>query len=155
GMARVGWDEGIITTTTITAHQRVYGQTRLYQGLGAQLAVCASAKAVEAIKAVQSKHRETCPRSGPRGSVRYDALTYRLMRLERVSLKTLDGRVVCRLLLGPRQQELLVDPTWTIGGADLVWRRGVYYLPVTQRREAPPETELDGGTLGVDLGIVT
>jgi putative transposase len=49
---------------------------------------------------------------------------------------------------------MLVDPAWAVGGADLVWRRGVYYLHVTQGREAEPETEPDGGTLGVDLGIV-
>jgi putative transposase len=151
-IARVCWDEGI--TNTNTAHHRVYGETRLAYGLGAQLAVCARAKAVEAIKAVKAKHRETCPQFGPRGSVRYDARTYRLMSLDRVSLNTLDGRVVCRLLLGPRQHEMLVDPTWEIGGADLVRRAGTYYLHIAQSREAPPEHEPDGGTLGVDLGIV-
>ena len=153
-IAQVCWDEGITNTTT--AHRRVYGETRLNFGLGAQLAVCARAKAVEAIKAVKAKHRDTCPRFGPRGSIRYDARTYRLMSMDRVSLNTLDGRVICRLLLGlgPRQHALLVDPAWVIGGADLVWRRDVYYLHVTQSRQAPPETAPDGGTLGVDLGIV-
>jgi IS605 OrfB family transposase len=155
-IARVCWDEGI--TNTNTAHHRVYGETRERFGLGAQLAVCARAKAVEAIKAVKAKakHREqaTCPQFGPRGSIRYDARTYRLMSLDRVSLNTLEGRVVCRLLLGPRQHAMLVDPAWEIGGADLVWRRGVYYLHVTQSREAPTETEPGGGMLGVDLGMV-
>src|SRR5215831_6399094 len=151
-IAKVCWDEGINNTNT--AHHRVYGETRLNFGLGAQLAVCARAKAVEAIKAVKTTHRETCPRFGPRGSVRYDARTYRLMSLDRVSLNTLEGRVVCRLILGPRQHEMLVDPEWEIGGADLVWRSGVYYLHVTQSREGPPETKQDGGVLGVDLGIV-
>jgi IS605 OrfB family transposase len=153
-IARVCWDEGI--TNTNTAHHRVYGETRLTFGLGAQLAVCARAKAVEAIKAVQAKQHEqaTCPRFGPRGSIRYDARTYRLMSLDRVSLNTLNGRVVCRLLLGARQHALLVDPAWEVGGADLVWRRGVYYLHVTQSREAPDTSEPDGGVLGVDLGIV-
>jgi putative transposase len=153
-IAQVCWDEGI--TNTNTAHHRVYGETRLNFGLGAQLAVCARAKAVEAIKAVKAKHRDTCPRFGPRGSIRYDARTYRLMRLDSVSLHTLEGRMVCRLLLGPRHHALLVDPAWTIGGADLVWRRGISYLHlhVTQSREAPSDTEPDGGTLGVDLGMV-
>ena len=154
-IARICWDEGI--TNSNTAHHRVYGETRLTFGLGAQLAVCARAKAVEAIKAVKAKHREqtnTCPRFGSHGSIRYDARTYRLMSLDRVSLNTLEGRIVCRLLLGPRQHEMLVDPAWEIGGAELVWRRGVYYLHVTQSREAPAVTEPDGGTLGVDLGIV-
>ncbi|HEU5368245.1 MAG TPA: transposase, partial [Ktedonobacterales bacterium] len=154
-IAQVCWDEGI--TNTNTAHHRVYGETRLNFGLGAQLAVCARAKAVEAIKAVKAvkaKHRETCPQFGPRGSIRYDARTYRLMSLDRVSLNTLEGRVACRLLLGPRQHELLVDPAWTIGGADLVWRHGVYYLHITQSRAAPDVLDAASGTLGVDLGIV-
>ncbi len=151
-IARVCWDEGI--TNTNTAHHRVYGETRLAYGLGAQLAVCARAKAVEAIKAVKAKPRETCPHCGPRGGVRYDARTYRLMSLDRVSLNTREGRVVCRLLLGGRQHEMLVDPAWAIGGADLVRRAGTSYLHVTQGREAPDEHEADGGTLGVDLGLV-
>jgi IS605 OrfB family transposase len=151
-IARMCWDEGI--TNTNTAHHRVYGETRERFGLGAQLAVCARAKAVEAIKAVKAKNRETCPTFGPRGSIRYDARTYRLMSLDRVSLNTLEGRVVCRLVLGARQHAMLVDQAWEVGGADLVWRSGVYYLHVTQSREAPPEAEPDGGTLGVDLGIV-
>lgn len=151
-IAQICWAENI--TNTNTAHHRVYGETRERFGLGAQLAVCARAKAVEAIKAVKAKHRATCPQFGPRGSVRYDARTYRLMSLDRVSLNTLDGRVVCRLLLGARQHEMLVDPAWEIGGADLVWRRGVYYLHVTQSREAPEPPAPDGGTIGVDLGIV-
>jgi putative transposase len=150
-IAQVCWDEGIANTNT--AHHRVYGETRGRFGLGAQLAVCARTKAIEAIKAVKAKKRDTCPNFGRRGSIRYDARTYRLMGLDRVSLNTLEGRVVCRLLLGPRQHEMLVDPSWEIGGADLVWRAGVYYLHVTQSREAPPETKPDGGTLGIDLGI--
>ncbi len=151
-IARVCWDEGI--TNTNTAHHRVYGETRLAYSLGAQLAVCARAKAVEAIKAVKAKKRDTYPTFGPRGSIRYDARTYRLMSLDRVSLNTLEGRVVCRLMLGARQHARLVDPAWAVGGADLVWRDGTYYLHVTQSREVPPETEPEGGTLGVDLGIV-
>jgi hypothetical protein len=114
----VCWNEGI--TNTNTARHRVYGETRLTYGLGAQLAVCARAKAVEAIKAVKAKRRDTRPTFGPRGSIRYDAQTYRLMSLDRVSLNTLDGRVVCRLLLSVRQQRMLADPEWGVGGADLV-----------------------------------
>jgi hypothetical protein len=58
-IARVCWDEGITNTTT--AHHRVYGHTREQFGLGAQLAVCARAKAVEAIGAVAAKRRDTRP----------------------------------------------------------------------------------------------
>jgi IS605 OrfB family transposase len=147
-ITQVCWEEGI--TNTNTAHHRVYGETRARFGL---VAVCARAKAVEAIKAVKAKHRETCPTFGPRGSVRYDARTYHLMSLDRVSLNPLDGRVVCRLLLGARQHAMLVDPAWKAGGADLVWRRGIYYLHVTQNREAPDEHTAED-VLGVDLGII-
>jgi predicted transposase len=97
-VAQVCWDEGL--TNTNTAHHRVYGETRTRFGLGAQLAICARMKAVEAIKAVKARRRETCPRFGPRGSGRYDARSYTLMGHERVSLNTLDGRITCRLILG-------------------------------------------------------
>jgi putative transposase len=150
-IASICWEEHI--TNTNTAHRRVYGETRSRFGLGAQLAVCARAKAVEAIKATKAKKSETCPQFGPRGSVRYDARTYRLMSLDRVSLNTLQGRIVCRLILGKRQHSMLTDPEWTIGGADLIWQRGTYYLNVTQSKEAPEQTDTPD-TLGVDLGIV-
>jgi putative transposase len=158
-IARVCWDERISNTNT--AHHRVYGETRTRFGLGAQLAVCARAKSVEAVKAArtQEKQREpddkpiTCPEWGPRGAVRYDIRTFRLLALVRVSLNTVGGRVTCRLLPGKRQHDMLVDPQWQIGGADLVRRGGTYYLNVTQHKDAPEETDTDE-TLGVDLGIV-
>src|SRR5215469_2908258 len=147
-IAAVCWEEGI--TNPNTAHHRVYGETRASFGLGAQLAVCARAKAVEAIMSVKAKHRETCPQFGMRGSIRYDARTYRLMSLDRVSLNTLEGRVICRLVLGARQHEMLVDTAWEVGGADLVWRAGVYFLHVTQSRETPEDADSTSGVLGVD-----
>jgi len=113
-IASVCWDERI--TNTNTAHHRVYGETRTRFGLGAQLAVCARAKAMEAIKAIKTQEKQrrghqcknrpppkpaTCPQFGPRGSVRYDARTY-------------------HLLWGKRQHEILVDPQWEIGSTDLV-----------------------------------
>jgi putative transposase len=153
-VAQVCWEEGLTNSTT--AHHRVYGETRARFGLGAQLAICARMKAVEAIKAVKARKCETCPQFGPRGSVRYDARSYTLMGQERVSLNTLAGRVTCRLVLGERQLALLRDVAWEIGGADLVWRRGVFYLHVTQSQEAPdhPSPPDSLTPLGVDLGIV-
>ena len=175
-IARICWDERI--TNTNTAHHRVYGETRSRFGLGAQLAVCARAKAMEAIKAVRTQEAErmarwraanerrkrkgkklvpppepaTCPQFGPRASIRYDARTYRLLSLDRVSLNTTRGRVICRLLLGKRQHAMLIDPAWEHGGAELVWRRGIYYLNITQTCEAPP-TEHTPAAIGIDLGI--
>src|ERR1700687_1583247 len=99
-IASVCWQEHI--TNTNTAHHRVYGETRTRFGLGAQLAVCARAKAVAAIKARRQKAQErqphqkplTCPEFGSRGSIRYDARSFTLKSLDRVSLLTLQGRVV-------------------------------------------------------------
>ena len=150
-VAQVCWSEKISNTNS--AHHRVYGETRTRFGLGSQLAVCARAKAVEAIKAGKQRMKETCPTFGPRGAARYDARTFRLMSLDRVSLSTMGGRVVCRMVPGARQHAMLVDPAWTIGGADLVWRDGTYFLHITQNREAAATTE-GGGVLGVDLGMV-
>jgi putative transposase len=150
-IARVCWDENI--TNTNTAHHRVYGETRARFGLAAQLAVNARAKAVEAVKSVKAKKRETCPVFGPRASVRYDARCFSFKPLDHVSLLTLEGRITCRMVLGARQHAMLTDPAWETGGADLVWRHHVYYLHVTQSREAP-EIDAPGGAIGVDLGIV-
>jgi hypothetical protein len=55
-IARVCWDEGI--TNTNPAHHRVYGETRRRFGLGAQLAVCARAKAMEALKATRARDED-------------------------------------------------------------------------------------------------
>src|SRR5437763_11466353 len=150
-IVRVCWDEGI--TNRNTAHHRVYGETRRRFGLGAQLAVCARAKAMEALKAVRKKGGDTCPTFGPTGSVRYDARTYRLLPLDDVTLNTLHGRVVCRMRPGARQRAMLLEDRWQIAGADLVQWRGVWYLHVVQHAPAPSESE-PTGYLGVDLGIV-
>jgi len=150
-IARVCWAERITNPTS--AHRRVYRQTRARFGLGAQLACCARAKAVEAISAGQAQGEDACPAFGERSSVRYDARTYRLMSEERVSLHTLTGRVICRLLLGARQRAQLADPAWKTGGADLVRRGGVFYLHLTQAAQAPTAGAL-GGVVGVDLGQV-
>jgi len=176
-IASLCWEERI--TNTNTAHHRVYAETRARFGLGAQLAVCARAKAMEAIKAVKAQEAEklarwrkanqhrrskgnkpvpppdpaSCPQFGPRASIRYDARTYRLLPLDRVSLNTMQGRVTCRLLPGLRQHEMLVDPTWKIGGAELVWRNGTYFLHVTQSKDAPDVTPAEEA-IGVDLGVV-
>jgi len=177
-IARVCWDEGI--TNTNTAHHLVYGQTRADYGLGAQLAVCARAKAMEALKAARiAQARENaayearvrqavkkgvalnsvapviviaCPAWRPDAAVRYDARTYRLLPLDGVSLNTVQGRVTVTMLPGQRQRDMLLDTGWLIGGSDLVQKKGVWYLHLTQHRPALPSDE-PTGYIGVDLGI--
>ncbi len=149
-IARICWEEGI--TNTNTAHHRVYGETRADYGLGAQLAVCARAQAMEAIKAERRKGSKTCPAWRADAAVRYDARTYRLLPLDGVSLNTVQGRVTCRMVPGQRQRDMLLDAGWRVGGADLVRKGGVWYLHLTQHRPAPSPDE-PTGYIGVDLGV--
>src|SRR5437867_2453803 len=80
-------------------------------------------------------------------------ITYRLISLDRVSLNTLIGRVIGQLVLGDFQRRYLYDTTWKIGGAELMRRDGIWYLCITQSKDAPAPDEPQG-YLGVDLGIV-
>ena len=149
--AQVAWEQGITNKNKL--HYLVYGESRVSYGLGAQLACCARDKAAEAVRAARSNGHTTCPTFAADSSIRYDARTYRLLSLDRVSLNTLTGRVVGQLVLGDFQRRYLYDTTWKIGGAELVRRNDVWYLCITQSKVAPsPEEPV--GYLGVDLGIV-
>src|SRR5260370_60994 len=66
---------------------------------------------------------------------------------------SMQGRVSWRLSLVQRQHDMLIDPAWTLGSADLVWRNGTYYLHLTQSTDTPQVRETDSA-IGVDLGIV-
>jgi IS605 OrfB family transposase len=149
--ASVAWNERITNKNKL--HHAVYGPTRVNYGLGAQLACCARDKAAEAVRAARANGHATCPTFRPDSSIRYDARTYRLMSLDRVSLNTLTGRVIGQLVLGEFQRRYLYDTSWKIGGAELVQRDGTFYLHITQTKLNPTPDE-PTGFLGVDLGIV-
>lgn len=173
--AAVAWQQGVTNKNKL--HYLVYGESRVTYGLGAQLACCARDKAAEAVRAIRReaelKKLDTekakpankagklfvphtplpCPTFAADSSIRYDARTYRLLSLDRVSLNTLTGRVIGQLILGDFQRRYLYDTTWKIGGAELIWRDDVWYLCITQSKVAP-EPDEPVGYLGVDLGIV-
>jgi len=149
--ATVAWEQAVTNKNKL--HHIVYGPTRINYGLGAQLACCARDKAAEAVRAARSNRHTTCPTFAADSSIRYDARTYRLMSLDRVSLNTLAGRVIGQLVLGDFQRRYLYDTTWKIGGAELRGRAGVWYLCITQSKVAPERDE-PIGYLGVDVGIV-
>ncbi|HYF64243.1 MAG TPA: transposase [Herpetosiphonaceae bacterium] len=119
----------------------------------AQLACCARDKAAEAIRAGRERGATTCPCFRPTSSIRYDARSFRLVNNCHVSLNTLAGRITATLILGAFQRSALADHTWTVGGAELVWRRSGWYLHLTQSRPAPPLRHTTGA-IGADLGIV-
>jgi putative transposase len=151
-IATIAWDDDIRDKRVL--HDRVYYPTRATFGLGAQLTCCARDKALEAIKAAdQHGDDATCPVFRPTSSIRYDARTYSFLSNDHVSLNTTTGRVKGTLILGTFQRQRLDDPAWTTGGAELVERRGTWYLHLTQTRPAPPLYPTDGA-IGCDLGIV-
>ncbi len=149
--ASVAWDLGITNKNKL--HHVVYGPTRSTYGLGAQLACCARDKAAEAVRAARAHGSDTCPTFTPESSIRYDARTYRLMSMDRVSLNTIHRRVMGQLVLGDFQRRHLYDTSWKIGGAELVQRGGQFYLHITQTKR-DPEPDEPTGFLGVDVGIV-
>lgn len=160
--ATVAWEQGVTNKNKL--HYLVYGELRVTYGLGAQLACCARDKAAEAVRAVRAAPErqdrdtgqiipKTCPSFAADSSIRYDARTYRLRSMDRVSLNTLTGRVIGQLVLGEFQRRYLYDTSWKIGGAELMRRGDVWYLCIRQSKAAPTPDE-PVGYLGVDLGIV-
>lgn len=160
--ASVAWEQKITNKNKL--HPIVYGATRANYGLGAQLACCARDKAAESVRAVRAAPEktdrktgaripQTCPTFRDDSAIRYDVRTYRLMRLDQVSLYTMRGRVVGQMELGDFQRRTLYDRSWKIGGAELIRRENVWYLHITQTKADPPPDE-PTGFLGVDLGIV-
>jgi IS605 OrfB family transposase len=148
--ATVAWEQRITNKNKL--HYIVYGPTRINYGLGAQLACCARDKAAEAVRAARANASDTCPTFDENSSIRYDARTYRLLSLDRVSLNTLSGRVIGQLVLGEYQRRHLYDTSWKIGSAELVLASGQCYLHITQSKASPAPDE-PTGFLGVDLGI--
>jgi putative transposase len=144
-------------------NEHVTNKNKLHY-LGAQLACCARDKAAEAVRAVRAAPErrdrktdqiipKTCPTFDTNGSIRYDARTYRLLSMDRVSFNTLTGRVLGQLVLGDVQRRYLYDTSWEIGGAELLRRDSTWYLCITQSKAAPAPDE-PCGYLGVDLGLV-
>src|SRR5260370_12228767 len=68
-----------------------------------------------------------------------------------VCFLTLGGRALIPFQVGDYQQARMDAIK---GQADLIYRRGTFYLAVTLDVPEPMPDEALGGTLGVDLGIV-
>jgi IS605 OrfB family transposase len=75
------------------------------------------------------------------------------MDRDQVSLNTVHGRVIAQLDLGDFQRRSLYDLSWAIGGAELIRKKNVWYLCITQSKKLPePHEPL--GVIGCDFGIV-
>ncbi len=124
-----------------------YGELRTTYKLPAQLAIRAISKASEAYK----RDKSIKPSFRSEGAVVYDQRVMSFKGLSTVSLTTLSGRILVPFLVGGYQQARMDRIK---GQADLLYRNGTFYLAVTLETPTPEPDEPEGGTLGVDLGIV-
>lgn len=124
----------------------VYRDLRERFGLSSQMAVRCIAQACEAYK----RDKSIRPVFKPHASMPYDQRTMSFKGPDRVSLLTLDGRILVAFVMGKYQREKFTNAK---GQADLVLRKdGKWFLLVTvDVPESTPIATTD--FIGVDLGI--
>src|SRR5437868_2497878 len=130
----------------IELQKLVYYAIRERFGLSAQMCIRAISKVVEAYK----RDREKRPAFRPHGAMPYDERIMNFARPDRVSLLTLNGRIVVPFRFGAYQEARLDRIR---GQADLLYRNGVFYLACTVDAPEPAPDEASE-YLGVDLGII-
>ena len=142
--ARVGFDAKVFAQPSI--HKRCYRDLRDKFGLSSQTAVRAIGKAVETFR----RDKTRCPVFRPDGAVAYDERTFSFKGIDRISLLTMDGRIVIPWVCGAYQCGQLHALK---GQADLVLRDGRFYLHACA--DIPDGTPIETTDfLGVDLGLV-
>lgn len=123
-----------------------YAEIRERFSLGSQFAVRVISKVCEAYK----RDKTRLPRFRPDGAVPYDQRIYTFKHgLDRLSLSTLDGRVIVPTVIGPYFRAKLEGVR---GQADLVSKKGKLFFYVTVEVPEGASVESDEW-LGVDLGI--
>jgi len=123
-----------------------YGTLRAVYKLPAQLAIRAISKTTDTYK----RDKSIQPTFKPEGAIVYDERVMSFKGLTTVSLLTLSGRVLVPFRIGGYQESRLDQIK---GQADLLYRKGVFYLAVTL--DIPtPEPQETTDTLSVDLGII-
>lgn len=142
--ARVGFKNCVFGQGSI--HRLSYQEIREEFGLGAQHAVRAISKAVEAF----ARDKTICPEFSPEGAVPLDDRLYRLIGMQAASINTVNGRIKAPFVVGEYFAGSLLRK---MGQADLVYRDGQFYLYVSIEFEEPPSVE-PKDWIGVDLGIV-
>src|SRR5256885_7001549 len=125
----------------------VYGDIRKRFNLSSQMAIRAISKVVDNYK----RDRSIKPSFRSEGAITYDERLMSFKGLSEVSLLTLQGRVIVPFRFGKYQQSRMDAIK---GQADLLYRNGTFYLAVTLDVPTPEPDEPEGGTLGVDLGII-
>src|SRR5215469_10306173 len=134
------------TGNKFALQQLVYGPLRVNHGLPAQLAIGAISKTVDAYK----RDTRLQPTFKWEGAIAYDERVMAFKGLTTVSLLTLHGRVLVPFRIGAYQRARM-DAIQ--GQANLLYRKGRWYLAVTLDVPTPPAEPAED-TLGGDLGIV-
>jgi len=133
------------TANKIELQRVVYHQIREQFGISAQMAVRAISKVAEAYK----RDKSIKPEFDQDGAVIYDQRIMSWKGLDRVSLLTLQGRQTIPVRFGDYQKARLDRVR---GQADLILRKGVFYLCVVVDVPVPQKIQ-PTNALGVDLGI--
>jgi len=128
-------------------HHACYYNVRERYELSAQMTVRLLAKVADAYKLDRKRQRVF----HPHGSIAYDnrILAWKL-DAQTVRIWTIAGRQTISFVAGERQLALL---PYMQGEADLIYRRGEFYLHQVCEVDEPPASAVDE-FLGVDLGIV-
>lgn len=130
----------------VELHKLHYRELRSRFGLSAQMAVRCIARVVDVYKRDRTKR----PHFRPRSAMPFDQRMMSFKGVDRVSLLTLEGRVVALFVMGRYQRERF---TGAKGQSDLVLRRdGGWFLLVTV--DMPDGTPVPASEfIGVDLGV--
>ena len=133
----------------IELQKLVYYEARQQFGLSAQMAIRAIAKVAEAYK----RDKRVKPSFRPHGAMVYDERIYNFPTADRVSLLTLDGRVVLPFRFGAYGEGMMQRRR---GQGDLLYRKSskTFFLAVTVDAPEPMPDE-PNDYLGVDLGVIT
>ena len=134
------------TANKVALQKLYYGELRALFGLSAQMAIRCIAQVVEAYKRDKAK----CPTFRPFAAMPYDQRILSFKGPDRVSLLTLEGRVIIPTIMGRYQSERF---TPAVGQSDLVRRKdGKWFLLVVV--DVPDGTPIPTTDfIGVDLGI--
>jgi putative transposase len=133
----------------IELQKLVYYAIRQQFGLSSQMAIRAIAKVAESYK----RDKTIKPHFRPHGAMVYDERIYNFPTADRVSLLTLDGRVLVSFRFGAYAEGMLQRRR---GQCDLLYRKSTatFFLAVTVDAPKPTPTDTED-YLGVDLGVIT
>jgi IS605 OrfB family transposase len=134
------------TSSSVKLHHLAYYQIRSDFKLSAQMAVRVVGKVASTYK-TDKKHLHDFK---PHSAMVYDSRILAFKGLDRVSILTLDGRIIVPIRIGEYQKSRI---NTAVKETDLILRNKVFYLAVVV--DAPEQTLDDPvGALGIDLGVI-